>query len=73
MRLFDRKFGLGFLSGVPPAPGVYRLFDDAGVRLLYDVGYRFGPVTQLSLRGGYQGRTSVTGGPALGASFEYGF
>ena len=34
MRLFDRKFGLGFLSGVPPAPGVYRLFDDAGV-LLY--------------------------------------
>ena len=34
MRLFDRKFGPGFLSGVPAAPGVYRLFDDAGV-LLY--------------------------------------
>jgi hypothetical protein len=46
---------------------------DAGVRLLYDIGYRFGPVTQLSLRGGYQGRTSVSGGPSLGASFEYGF
>lgn len=47
--------------------------DDSGVRLLYDVGYRFGPITQLTLRAGYQGRTSVTGGPALGASFEYGF
>lgn len=47
--------------------------DDSGVRLLYDVGYRFGPVTQLVLRGGYQGRTSVTGGPALGATFDYGF
>ena len=47
--------------------------DDAGVRLLYDVGYRFGPVTQLGLRAGYQGRTSVTGGPALGATFDYGF
>lgn len=47
--------------------------DDAGVRLLYDVGYRFGPITKVSLRGGYQGRTSVTGGPAFGGTFEYGF
>ena len=28
MRLFDRKFGVGFLDGVPAAPGVYRLFDE---------------------------------------------
>ncbi|HKZ05085.1 MAG TPA: GIY-YIG nuclease family protein [Methylomirabilota bacterium] len=34
MRLFDRKFGPGFLTRVPTAPGVYQLFDDAGV-LLY--------------------------------------
>jgi hypothetical protein len=47
--------------------------DDAGVRLLYDVGYRFGPVTQLSVRAGYQGRTSVSGGLSLGAAMSYGF
>lgn len=34
MRLFDRKFGAGFLAGVPAAPGVYR-FHDAGGGLLY--------------------------------------
>ena len=34
MRLFDRKFGAGFLAGVPTEPGVYRLFDEAGT-LLY--------------------------------------
>lgn len=34
MRLFDRKFGAAFLDGVPAAPGVYRLFDEAG-GLLY--------------------------------------
>lgn len=34
MRLFDQKFGADFLSGVPTQPGVYRLYDEAGV-LLY--------------------------------------
>ena len=34
MRLFDRKFGAGFLAGVPTQPGVYRLYDEAGA-LLY--------------------------------------
>ena len=34
MRLFDQKFGAGFLAGVPAAPGVYRLYDPAGA-LLY--------------------------------------
>lgn len=34
MRLFDRKFGAGFLAGVPAEPGVYRFLDAAGA-LLY--------------------------------------
>jgi len=34
VRLFDRRFGTGFLNGVPAAPGVYRLYDEAGA-LLY--------------------------------------
>ena len=34
MRLFDQKFGAGFLGGVPTQPGVYRLYDEAGA-LLY--------------------------------------
>lgn len=34
MRLFDRKFGPGFLAGVPAEPGVYRFLDAAG-GLLY--------------------------------------
>ena len=34
MHLFDRKFGTDFLAGIPSAPGVYRLYDAAGV-LLY--------------------------------------
>jgi hypothetical protein len=34
VRLFDEKFGAGFLAGVPAEPGVYRLYD-AGDVLLY--------------------------------------
>jgi hypothetical protein len=34
VRAFDRKFGVGFLAGVPAAPGIYQLFDVAGT-LLY--------------------------------------
>ena len=34
MWLFDRKFGAGFLAGVPTEPGVYRFYDEAGT-LLY--------------------------------------
>ena len=34
MLIFDRKFGADFLASVPPEPGVYRLFDEAGT-LLY--------------------------------------
>jgi excinuclease UvrABC nuclease subunit len=34
VRLFDEKFGVDFLSGVPAEPGVYRFYDAAG-SLLY--------------------------------------
>ncbi|HET6367348.1 MAG TPA: nucleotide excision repair endonuclease [Pseudomonadales bacterium] len=34
MRLFDQRFGVDFLAGVPTAPGVYRFLDAAGA-LLY--------------------------------------
>jgi excinuclease ABC subunit C len=34
VRLFDQKFGDDFLRGVPPEPGIYRLFDAAGA-LIY--------------------------------------
>jgi hypothetical protein len=34
VRTFDRKFGAGFLSSVPPEPGVYQLYDAVGT-LLY--------------------------------------
>jgi hypothetical protein len=73
------RLRLGFLATerVPMGASIevsnFPVGGDAGVRLLYDIGYRFGAVTRLSLRGGYQGRTSVTGGPSLGANFEYGF
>lgn len=34
MRIFDRKFGAGFLARVPLEPGIYRLYDAAGA-LIY--------------------------------------
>jgi predicted GIY-YIG superfamily endonuclease len=34
VRIFDRKFGAGFLAGVPCEPGIYRMYDAAG-GLLY--------------------------------------
>ena len=51
----------------------FPLGEDAAVRLLYEIGYRFAPDVELSLRGGYQGRTSVVGGPSLGVTMRYGF
>jgi hypothetical protein len=47
--------------------------DDAGVRLLYDVGYELAPGSLVVLRGGYQARTSVRGGPAAALSVRYAF
>lgn len=47
--------------------------NDPGVRLSYDVGYRFDPTTEISLRAGYQGRSSIAGGPSLGLNVQYGF
>jgi len=46
---------------------------EPGVRLLYDVGYRFAETLEIALRAGYQGRSSITGGPSLGLAVRYGF
>jgi hypothetical protein len=73
------RLRLGFLATprVPMGASVevtnFPVGADAGVRLLYDVAYRFGAVTTLALRAGYQGRTSVSGGPAVALAYEYGF
>jgi len=29
VRIFDRKFGVDFLAGVPREPGIYRMYDAA--------------------------------------------
>lgn len=47
--------------------------DDSGVRLLYDVGYEIAPGSLIVLRGGYQARTSVRGGPAVALAVRYAF
>lgn len=47
--------------------------DGHGVRLLYDAGYRFAPATEIILRVGYQGRSSITGGPTAGLRMRYAF
>jgi hypothetical protein len=46
---------------------------DSGVRLLYDISYEFMPGSLITLRGGYQARTSVRGGPALALGVRYAF
>lgn len=71
------RLGFNATSRVPMGARVeltdFPLGEDAAVRLLYEVGYRFTPATELMLRGGYQGRTSAVGGPSLGAALQYGF
>ncbi len=39
--------------------------EDSGVRLLYDLGYEFSRAFVIRATAGYQGRTSVTGGPSV--------
>lgn len=46
---------------------------DPGVRLLYDVAWAMYPGALLRLRGGYQARTSITGGPAIAAEVQLAF
>lgn len=70
---------LGFLAtqqipmGAALEVSSFPVGEDSGVRLLYDIGYRFNPVTEILLRAGYQARTSVTGGASLGLTVNYGF
>jgi hypothetical protein len=47
--------------------------DDSGVRLLYDIGYQFDNGSAVVMRGGYQSRTSVTGGPTAALTFRVAF
>jgi hypothetical protein len=46
---------------------------DFGVRLLADAGFVLGKGFTLWLRGGYQARISRSGGPAAGATLQFGF
>jgi hypothetical protein len=47
--------------------------DEFGVRMLFDAGYRFGSAALLKVVAGYRGRTSLTGGPSIGAEGSYEF
>jgi len=51
----------------------FPLGEDAGVRLLYDVGWAYAPASAIVLRGGFQGRTSVTGGVSAGLTVRHAF
>ena len=51
----------------------FPLGEDAGVRLLYDVGYVYAAGSEIVLRGGFQGRTSVTGGLSAGLAVRHAF
>jgi hypothetical protein len=51
----------------------FPLGEDAGVRLLYDVGYAYAPGSALVLRGGFQGRSSVTGGVSAALTVRHAF
>jgi hypothetical protein len=51
----------------------FPLGEDAGVRLLYDVGYAYAPGSEILLRGGFQGRTSVTGGVSAALAVRHAF
>ena len=71
------SLGFNASAAIPMAARVeltdFPLGSDAAVRLLYEVGYRFTPITEVAVRAGYQGRTSVIGGPSLGVAMRYGF
>jgi len=76
---FTSGMRMGFLAAerVPMSAGVevsnFPIGDDTGVRLIYEAGYELTRGSTLMLRAGFQGRTSVTGGPTLGMSYRHGF
>jgi hypothetical protein len=71
------RMGFNATESIPMGARVeltdFPLGSDAAVRLLYELGYRFSPGTEVMVRAGYQGRTSLAGGPAVGATVRYGF
>lgn len=70
---------LGWLAvpRVPMAASIeittYPAGQDAGVRLLQEIGYEIYPGALIRVRAGYQGRTNVTGGLAIGSDIVLAF
>ena len=71
------RLGFAVTPELPMGAGIeltsFPLGEDAGVRLLYDVGYAYAAGSEIVLRGGFQGRTSVTGGVSAGLAVRHAF
>lgn len=71
------RLGFAVTPELPMGAGIeltsFPLGEDAGVRLLYDVGYAYGPGSEIVLRAGFQGRTSVTGGVSAALALRHAF
>ncbi len=71
------RLGWLVVPHVPMAASIevstYPAGEDAGVRLLQEIGYELYPGALVRVRAGYQGRTNVTGGPAVGGDLVLAF
>jgi hypothetical protein len=71
------RLGFAVTPALPMGAGLeltsFPLGEDAGVRLLYDVGYAYAPGSVIVLRAGFQGRTSVTGGVSAALALRHAF
>jgi hypothetical protein len=71
------RLGLAVVPQLPMGASLeltsFPLGEDAGVRLLYDVGYVYAVGSSIILRAGFQGRTSITGGPSIALALRHAF
>jgi hypothetical protein len=71
------RLGLAVVPELPMGASLevtsFPLGEDAGVRLLYDVGWIYATGSSVMLRAGFQGRTSITGGPSLALAIRHAF
>lgn len=71
------RLGLAVVPELPMGASLevtsFPLGEDAGVRLLYDVGWVYATGSSVVLRAGFQGRTSITGGPSLALALRHAF